>query len=150
RSEALAHVARVIGFFRGFRRKRDAKDATVDGAPDAEAARAENLQHAVVLAEHAGLELVDAVFAGEPRQTLEKQCRYAAALVRIGDRESHLRALRLAARGWHRDILGYADDLLLTPFAQRRHQRHVANEVDLGEAPELVVREPELRAEEPE
>ena len=147
-ARALAHLVRGLGLVGRLGRERHVEHAAVDRAANLEAARPEHLQHTVVLAEHVGLELVDAVRLGEVRELLEKERGDASPLVRVGDGEGHLGAARLAGLRRHHDVAGHADDALLAAFEEGGDQRHVVDEVELREAAELGVGQAELGAEE--
>ena len=108
----------------------------------AEAALGEDVQHAVVLAQHVGLELGDAVGARDRRQVLEQQRAEAASLVGIADRERHLGTVRRRGRVVGDGVARRRDDALLVVDPLRRHQRRPAHEVLLGELVELLLGEP--------
>ena len=112
-----------------------------------QAARREHLEHAIVLAEHVGLELGDIVQSGDTEEMLEQNSPDPPALVLVGDRE---RRVRRARRARDRGIPTDADDALLAALAECGNQRRPLDEVEPREAVELVVSEPPLCAEEAE
>jgi hypothetical protein len=128
----------------------DVEDAVGERAPDPEPALGEDVEHPIVLAQHVGLELGDAVGAGEHDQVLEQQRAQATALERVPDREGHLGAVRGPRRVVRDGVAGGGDDALLVVEPERRHQRRTPNEVLLRELRELGLGESLLHAEEAE
>ena len=117
--------------------------AGVGRALHAETALGENLEHPVVVAQHVGLELDD---SGRPRdaaEMVEQNRADTASLMLVEYGEGDLGARR--SRG---DIAADADEALVGAGAQRRHQRDVGDEVDFGEAYEVLLAQRTLQSEE--
>jgi hypothetical protein len=105
------------------------------------------VEHAVVLAEHVGLELRDAVRAGDAKQVLEQDGTDPAALVLVGDGEGDLRTARILRCP---RVASDADDVLGAVLAKRRDDCGAVVEVEVRELVQLRVAQPPLRAEEAE
>jgi hypothetical protein len=145
------HLAAGASFdeaLRGAGWERDVEDAGLERLFDLEAARREQLQHPVVLAEDVGLEPRDPVRSGDGSKVLQEERPDAAALEGVGDDESDLRAIAFAAGRIERSVAADADDLLLAIPTHRGHEGDVSLEVEIRETIQVLVAELCRRAEE--
>ena len=110
----LTPVGGLHGLAGGVRAQLDLHLAGHGPAGGREPGRAEDAQHAVVVAEDLGLEAADPVAPAEGGEVLEQQAAQAAATVLVGDQEGDLGAVRGEQLGGRQ-----AGD----PAADERHQR---------------------------
>ncbi len=117
--------------------------AGVGRAFHAETALGENLEHPVVVAQHVSLELDNSGRARDAAKMVEQNCADAASLMLVEYGQGDL-----GARGSGGDIAADPDKTLVGADAQRRHQRDVSDEVDFGEAYEVLLAQRMLQSEE--
>jgi hypothetical protein len=108
------------------------EDAGVEGALHSETARLKDLQHAIILTQHIGLEGIDTLQSGYGGQVFEEERTHASPLMRISDSKRHL-----GVRGGlpvliDPKIAAHAYNMLLLPFPKRRDNGHIPCEVQFG------------------
>src|SRR5262245_49735330 len=113
--------------------------AAVERALHGETAGVKDLQHAVILPQHIGLEGVDTLHPSNGGKMFEEKCANASALMRIGNGKRYLGApaglpILVAPK-----IAPHADDVFRTALPQGRDERHSPCEVKLGKVAQFFL-----------
>ena len=120
----------------------DVDHTRLEPAVNGPAGLGEHRQHAAVVAECLSRESGDAIVAGHRRKVFEQQRGDALAVVLIVDHERHFGVLAVLQSL----VAGPGDELAVL----LDDECHAVDEIDVGEAFQLVVGEARFRREEPE
>ena len=113
--------------------------AGVEGTLHRETARLKNLQHAIILTQHVGLEGVDTLRPGNGGQMFEEERAHASPLIGICHGKRHLGVRGGLAVLRDAKIAAHAYNVLLLSFPQRRDEGHILSEVQFGKVAQLCV-----------
>src|SRR5262249_41847150 len=117
----------------------DMEDAGIKGTLHRETARLKDLQHAIILTQHIGLEGVDTLPPSHGGQMFEAERAYTAPLMGISHGKRHLGVRGGLSVGMEPKIAAHADNVLLRPFLERRDECRIPREVQFGKVAQLFV-----------
>src|SRR4029450_9973887 len=92
----------------------------IEGALHRETARLKDLQHAIILTQHIGLEGINTLPTGNDGQMLEEERAYASSLMRISHGKRHLGVRGRVFVLVDPEIAAHTYNVLLLPFLERR------------------------------